>query len=64
MLAVAAVEAQFKGQLVASVVLAVGATEPMQASLPRQGQQPRAVVVAVVPTGGVSTTEPPAARAL
>ena len=63
MLAVAAVEPQFKGQLVASVVLAVGATEPMQASLPRQGQQTRAVVVAVVTTW-VTWTEPPAARAL
>ena len=50
MLAVAAVEAQFKGQLVASVVLAVGATEPMQAPLPQPGQQTRVVVVAVVPT--------------
>ena len=50
MLAVAAVEPQFKGQLVASVVLAVGATEPMQASLPRQGQPTRAVAVAVVTT--------------
>ena len=62
MLAVAAVEAQFKGQLVASVVLAVGATEPLQASLPRQGQPPRAVAVAVVTTR-VTCTEPPAARA-
>ena len=64
MLAVAAVEPHFKGQLVARVVLAVGATEPMQASLPRQGQQTPAVVVAVLPTGWVGTTEPPAARAL
>ena len=50
MLAVAAVEPQFKGQLVASVELEAGVTEPMQAPLPRQGQQTRAVVVAVVPT--------------
>ena len=50
MLAVAAVEPHFKGQLVASVVLAVGATEPMEAPLTQPGHQTRVVVVAVVPT--------------
>lgn len=50
MLAVAVVVVQPPVQLVALGELEAGVTEPMQAPLPQQGQQTRAVVVAVVAT--------------